>query len=166
MDEFADRLFDLGWDRTKAVWAVPQAFGDDTYWTRKPTGKEWVVQSLLGVIHGGLGIVPWNDPTTPDIKASASALAKAMSTTLKGFILDPNATFQLITQNRVHVGVWTVSGRTLVLATNLNYNETRFSLESVHGSGSRISQVFDSGAKIQGKDVILESVGSGGFVFG
>lgn len=30
MDEFADRLFDLGWDRTKAVWAVPQAFGDDT----------------------------------------------------------------------------------------------------------------------------------------
>ena len=31
MDEFAQRLFDLGWDRSKAVWAVPQAFGDDTY---------------------------------------------------------------------------------------------------------------------------------------
>ncbi len=30
MDEFAERLFDLGWDRTKAVWTVPQAFGDDT----------------------------------------------------------------------------------------------------------------------------------------
>ena len=27
MDEFADRLFTLGWDRTKAVWTVPQAFG-------------------------------------------------------------------------------------------------------------------------------------------
>ena len=31
MDEFAERSFDNGWDRTKAVWTVPQAFGDDTY---------------------------------------------------------------------------------------------------------------------------------------
>ena len=39
MDEFAERLWDDGWDRTKAVWAVPQAFGDDTYadhLTRRP----------------------------------------------------------------------------------------------------------------------------------
>ncbi len=31
MDEFAERLWDNGWDRTKAVWAAPQAFGDDTF---------------------------------------------------------------------------------------------------------------------------------------
>ena len=30
MDEFAERLWDDGWDRTRAVWTVPQAFGDDT----------------------------------------------------------------------------------------------------------------------------------------
>lgn len=31
MDEFADWLFTLGWDRTKAVWTVPQAFGGSSY---------------------------------------------------------------------------------------------------------------------------------------
>ena len=31
MDEFRDRLFINGWERTKAVWTVPQAFGNDTF---------------------------------------------------------------------------------------------------------------------------------------
>ena len=30
MDEFAQRMFVNGWSRTKAVWTVPQAFGQDT----------------------------------------------------------------------------------------------------------------------------------------
>lgn len=30
MDEFAERLWAEGWERTKAVWTVPQAFGDET----------------------------------------------------------------------------------------------------------------------------------------
>lgn len=55
MDEFKERLWDLGWDRTKAVWTVPQAFGAAQYWNRIPTGKEWLVQSILGINHGGLG---------------------------------------------------------------------------------------------------------------
>lgn len=29
MDEFRERLFINGWERTKAVWTVPQAFGDE-----------------------------------------------------------------------------------------------------------------------------------------
>ena len=31
MDEFKDRLFINGWERTKAVWTVPQGFGDETF---------------------------------------------------------------------------------------------------------------------------------------
>jgi hypothetical protein len=31
MDEFRDRLFVNGWERTKAIWTVPQAFGNDTF---------------------------------------------------------------------------------------------------------------------------------------
>lgn len=183
MDEFASRLFVLGWERTKAVWAVPQAFGDDTsvfhlsfqllikflfvsrYWTRKPTGQEWVVQSILAVNHGGLGIVPWNDPTTADIKASATALAKA-TPQLKEFILNPSATFQLVVEDRIHVGLWTVSGHTLLLGTNLNYNQTSFSLRSVRGSNSQITQTFDDGAKVQGDQIVFDSVGSGAFILG
>ena len=30
MDQFAQRLFINGWERTKAVWTVPQGFGNDT----------------------------------------------------------------------------------------------------------------------------------------
>ena len=29
MDQFYQRLFDRGWTRTKSVWAVPQAFGNE-----------------------------------------------------------------------------------------------------------------------------------------
>ncbi len=87
--------------------------------------------------------------------------------TLKGFILNPNATFQLVVVNRVHVGVWTVSGRTLVLATNLNYNQTTVSLDNIPGSrNARISQAFDSGARVQGGQIVLDSVGSGAFILG
>lgn len=31
MDEIRDRLFVNGWERTKAVWTVPQAFGNETF---------------------------------------------------------------------------------------------------------------------------------------
>ena len=55
IDQFGERLGDLGWERSKAIWTVPQAFGNASYWSRIPTGKEWVVQSLLAVAHGALG---------------------------------------------------------------------------------------------------------------
>ncbi|THH33377.1 hypothetical protein EUX98_g816 [Antrodiella citrinella] len=166
MDEFAQRLFDLGWDRTKAVWGVPQAFGFDTYWKREPTGPEFVVQSALAINHGGLGIIPWNDPTTDDIKASATALAKAIPA-MKAFILNPAATFQRVISGRVDVGVWVVGRQTLVLATNLNYFATSFALASVQGLwvGESVSQVFDGGAQVAGKEIQLQSVGTGAFIF-
>ena len=60
---------------------------DSSYWTREPTGEEWVVEAILGINHGGLGrrrlflgitllklpafltsgVVSWNDPTPDDI---------------------------------------------------------------------------------------------------
>jgi len=56
VDQFGDRLRALGWERTKAIWTVSQAFGGSTYWSRIPTGKEWVIQSILAVTHGALGM--------------------------------------------------------------------------------------------------------------
>lgn len=76
MDEFRERFEVNGWERTKAAWTVPQGFGNDTlvlvwnssftweltifiylsrYWKRFPTGKEFVVQSVVGINHGALG---------------------------------------------------------------------------------------------------------------
>jgi hypothetical protein len=31
MDQFRERLFVNGWERTKGVWTVPQGFGNDTF---------------------------------------------------------------------------------------------------------------------------------------
>lgn len=123
------------------------------------------MQAVLGINHGGRGVVAWNDPTTPDIKASASALAQSLAT-MKNFILSPAATFRHLTSNRIDVGMWTVGGRTLLLATNLNYADESLSLADIpEARGKKASQVFDSGAKASSGQITFESVGTGGFIF-
>ncbi len=98
------------------------------------------------------------------MKASFSALAKSLPT-LKQFILSPQATFQSVVSNRIDVGLWTVGRQTLVLATNLNYEQVSLSLGTVRISkGAKVDQVFDSGAKVSGSTLVFESVGSGGFI--
>ncbi|KAI0354196.1 hypothetical protein OH77DRAFT_1426229 [Trametes cingulata] len=165
MDEFAERRFIDGWELSKAMWTVPQGFGADEYWSRIPTGKEFVVQSVLAINHGALGVVSWNAPTTADITASAASLSRSL-TVMKDFILNPHATFEHVVANRVDVGLWTVGGRTLVLATNLNYATAHFDLSGLALKSLVARQVFDSGAKLSGHVITLESVGTGGFIVG
>ncbi|KAJ7125148.1 hypothetical protein C8R44DRAFT_132693 [Mycena epipterygia] len=167
MDEFKQRLFINGWELTKAVWTVPQGFGNETYWPRYPTGREWVLESILGINHGGLGVVSWDDPTTADIKASASSLALAL-VNMKSFILSPAATVRQVTSQSIDVGLWTVGGQTLVLATNIEYKDVSLSLAELHlmGGVGKVKQVFNSGASVSsdGRTLLFGSVGSGGFI--
>ncbi|KAK0457025.1 uncharacterized protein EV420DRAFT_534866 [Desarmillaria tabescens] len=165
-DEFRERIFVNGWELNKVVWAVPQAFGNESYWKRFPTGKEFIVQSIVGINHGALGVVSWDDPTSADIKASASALALSIPT-ITSFILDPNVNFQQVTtSDSIDVGLWTVGNKTLVLATNLDYEEKVLFLAQVGIAEEVAEKVFDSGAQVYigGFSVILESVGSAGFI--
>ncbi|KAH0580021.1 hypothetical protein H2248_002836 [Termitomyces sp. 'cryptogamus'] len=165
MDEFRERLFVNGWERSKAVWTVPQAFGNDTYWQRFPTGKEFIVESILGINHGGLGVVSWDDPTTSDIKASASLLAASLSK-MTPYIASPNASFHQVTLGRVDVGLWSIDNETLVLATNMNYNITTLLFEDLGLEPSKIVQLLDSGSFIKPdrSALVFESVGSGAFI--
>jgi len=170
MDEFKQRLFVNGWELTKAVWAVPQGFGNETYWPRYPTGREWVIESILGINHGGVGVVSWDEspPLTADVKASASSLALAL-VNMKPFILSPTATIrQVTTQSGIDVGLWTVGAQTLVLATNINTQNLSLALTDLHLSGGagKVKQVFDSGTSISsdGRTLHFGSTGSGGFV--
>jgi len=167
MDEFAQRNFINGWERTKAVWTVPQGFGDDTYWKREPTGQEFVVQSILGINHGGLGVVSWDDPTTADIKAFASRLALSLKNFMATpFILNPAATFkQITTPSRVDFGLWTVNGETLVLGTNMNYANVTVSFKDLGLTPTGVQQVLDTGSSVvDGTALKFGSVGSGGFI--
>ncbi|TFY61407.1 hypothetical protein EVJ58_g4519 [Rhodofomes roseus] len=166
MDNFAYRLWATGWDTTKSVWTVPQGFGGGEYWPRPPTGPEFVVQSVLAINHGGMGVVSWDAPTTDDIWDYASILAQA-SPTLKEYIANDAATFAHYFYGQIDVGAWTVGGKTLVLATNLNYAEVTFSLGGVPGlAGRPVTQVLDSGASVSGNTLTFTSVGSGGWIVG
>ncbi|KAF9529879.1 hypothetical protein CPB83DRAFT_811551 [Crepidotus variabilis] len=166
VDEYRDRLFVNGWERTKAIWSVPQGFGNETYWPRYPTGQEFVVQSILGINHGSLGIVSWDDPTTADIKNAASKLA-LISPQLAAYVLNPKASHAQVTVNRVDFGSWSLGTTTLVLATNLNYAATSVQFKDVGlSTANRIEQILDTGAKTDEIAGILsfESIGSGGFI--
>ncbi|KAF9254056.1 hypothetical protein L218DRAFT_913551 [Marasmius fiardii PR-910] len=168
MEESYERISINGWALEKTVWAVPQAFGNESYWKRFPTGKEFVVQSVIGINHGGLGVVPWDDPTPADIKTSASALALSIPK-MTPFILDPTAKVcQLTTTTGIDVGLWTVGNKTLVLATNMEYQNATLDLTTLGlGNVGTVSTVLNSGVSLRGKTTVeFSDVGSGGFVVG
>lgn len=111
----------------------------------------------------------WDDPTSTDIKASASLLALSMPK-MTPFILNPAATFRQVTVNLVDVGLWTVGGQTLVLAANTNYFDVSLTpkdLGLVQGPPLiSATQVLDSGAHVDParQHFVFGSVGSGAFI--
>ncbi|KAM5540947.1 hypothetical protein V8D89_005258 [Ganoderma adspersum] len=170
MDEFAARRAAEGWARTKALWTVPQGFGASEYWSRVPTGREFAVQTALAINHGARGSVSWSAPASADITAAGAALSRALKAAMKAYILHPDALFQHQTVGGVDVGLWTVGGKTLVLATNLNYADGSVDLAGVPLVGEQAKhgarEVYNGGAKISGTTIRLESTGTGAFVVG
>ena len=184
VDRFGGRLEALGWERLKSVWTVSQAFGGAEYWSRIPTGNEWVVQSLLAVTHGALGlfhflptayppclryfpgIVPWNDPTSGDIKAAATALSQQLVPTLTSFALDPQVVFTTYVWQRVHFGSWSVSGRTLVVGVNLDSQVQAIPLSQLPGweEGAKLDVLYAIGTTVQLHHLIFEGLGVTGSV--
>ncbi|KAJ6613609.1 hypothetical protein B0H10DRAFT_2165261 [Mycena sp. CBHHK59/15] len=160
LDDFALRLDVLGWNRDKAVWSVPQAFGGEEFWDRPPTGSEFAIQVILSVNHGARGIMPWIDPTPSDVKSIASSLAKAL-TSVKGLILSPSAAFQHVTSNRIDV-------ETLILVANLNAHDAEVTLPLPNAQNLR--QVFNYGLRrssVGGQSRLvfeLEGLGCAAFV--
>ncbi|KAE9385569.1 hypothetical protein BT96DRAFT_1006920 [Gymnopus androsaceus JB14] len=129
---------------------------------------------ILGINHGGLGVVSWNDPTPDDIKTSASGLALALTSgpsNMSAFILNPSSTFkQVTTSSGIDTGLWTLNGKTLLLAANMNYEDTTLEAGELglgsKGFGNGLTEVFCSGdCSVGDESVVLGSVGSGGFVF-
>ncbi|KAI1787409.1 hypothetical protein LXA43DRAFT_712840 [Ganoderma leucocontextum] len=171
MDEFTERRFVEGWERSKALWTVPQGFGASEYWSRVPTGLEFVVENALAINHGARGSVSWSAPAPANITASGAGLSRALTTAMKEYILHAGASFAHEVVDRVDVGMWTAGNKTLVLATNLNYEPREFDLARVPYVALQAEygtkQVLDSGARMLGSHLIqLDSTGTGGFIVG
>ncbi|KAJ7201038.1 hypothetical protein GGX14DRAFT_658778 [Mycena pura] len=166
LDNFAMRLDVLGWARERVLWAVPQAFGGDEFWTRPPTGREFAVQVILSVNHGARGIMPWIDPTPPDIKDTASALATALtSPTVTRFIFSPLTKFSRTVSNRIDVAMWAIGSETLILVANLNTHDADLAVPL--SSGLELREVLNYGVRREsvGSQLGLELEGLGCAVF-
>ena len=87
---------------------------------------------------------------------------------MKEFILDPGARRVNRKVNRVDVALWEVEKgkgkEVLLVATNLNYEGAVVELNEL-GVGGSATQVFDSGGKAEGGQLVFESVGSAAWIF-
>ncbi|KIM26632.1 hypothetical protein M408DRAFT_182435 [Serendipita vermifera MAFF 305830] len=135
------------------VWSVVQAFGNQSFWSRYPTDREFVAQSLVGLIHGARGLVPWITPTTEDISSVSSKIGKALRL-ISYVILDPKAVFTMPSDNvpaeeyqnngqsaltgdfgtpnlsPLRRGIWRVNNAlSVVLASNLGDKAASFDVE-------------------------------------
>lgn len=144
----------------------PSSFADRAirYWSRAPTGEEWVVQSIMGINQGALGVVPWNDPTPADIKSSASAFALSLPK-ITPYLFNPASVRTAYVVGGVSVATWKAGTQTLVLATNTNYVKQIVKWEALGLEGAGATTVFVSGvAEIVQRGFTLGPVGSGAFV--
>jgi hypothetical protein len=136
------------------------------YWTRYPTGAEWLAQALLALNHGAKGVISWAAPSTPAITAAASQLALA-APSFTPYILYETATFSHVFGAGVDAGVWADGERgTLVVVANTAYAQARVSLKTLGiAKGKKARVLLTSGASVEGAQIVLGAVGTGIFVF-
>ena len=157
----------------------------DRYWARAPTGNEWLVEAVVSINHGAngteklysffglhaefllLGIVPWIDPTPPDIKNTSTALAQALPTITK-FVFDPSVTFTSVRQDSIDVGLWDTGSQKLLLATNLYGVTATHTFELPEDNTVHTSQILNSGGSlvVTGTKMVLslDPLGTVGFI--
>ncbi|QRV88888.1 hypothetical protein RhiJN_16906 [Ceratobasidium sp. AG-Ba] len=148
-DTYRNRLTWEGRGRETAVWAVPQAFGPESYWSRRPSAQEIVLQSLLAINHGSLGVMPWNDhPEDPTMRPSISPLAKALPA-MTPYILGSSSSVnrpKIVSGQRIDATTWTNGDKTLLIALNLNYASVEAQIEIKSYSAPLL--LFENGAAV------------------
>ena len=110
-----------------------------------------------------LGVVSWDDPTSTDIKTVSSAFSKALPT-LTPFIFSHITSFRQVTVSKVDIGIWTVGRETMVLATNMNYEDVQVRWSDVGLSWGKIREVYAAEASTNSEGMRFGSVGSGAWI--
>lgn len=65
--------------RRKPVWAVPQAFSGEGYWSRDPTPEETWAMDLLAFNHGAKGRLAWIYPPSDVLGSATAQLARVVT---------------------------------------------------------------------------------------
>lgn len=106
-------------------WLVPQAFGNESFWRRFPTGAESVAMAALGLNYGARGVMGWIYPTSAEVDAAHGGLAKALDGAGAARFMLGAPTVGLsvsgrdVGKGKVDAAAWTVGGKTLVSVVNV-----------------------------------------------
>lgn len=148
-EDISDRLdnyahFDdlLRWHKTH--WAAPQAFGNESFWSRFPTAAEEVVMNMLSINHAAKGVNMWDFPTSADVLTVTNRLATVLTTdTIANFLLG-TPLFQKLNvagAKRVDVAAWVGKSSVLLSAVNLNYGNLGGKITITLPEGVRVKKV-------------------------
>ncbi|OKL56298.1 hypothetical protein UA08_08550 [Talaromyces atroroseus] len=124
LDNFAYYDEVIGWPKTH--WGAPQAFGNETFWTRYPTANEEVIMTMLSINHAAKGIVMWDFPTSTEILGVTDQLATVLtSETVARFLIGAPITQKLEVNggDRVDAAAWVQNSQLLISILNLNYGD-------------------------------------------
>ncbi|ORY63066.1 uncharacterized protein BCR38DRAFT_458307 [Pseudomassariella vexata] len=147
IDEFQRRDGLIGWSKTQ--WFAPQAFGNETFWTRYPTAGEEVVMTMLAINHGAKGIVMWNYPTTAELADLTRRLAVVLTSELVAdFFLEAPLVEGLEVKggSKVDAAAWVSESKRQVLlgVVNLNYEDIQEGIEVVLPDGVKVGSVNEA----------------------
>ncbi|KAL8670752.1 MAG: hypothetical protein Q9168_004731 [Polycauliona sp. 1 TL-2023] len=105
----------------KPIWAVPQAFTQQDFWTRDPSPQEIVAMILLSLNHGAKGVMMWLFPTAGDIVGVASKFSKIVLARggLGAFASVAHVVaVRVFGADNVDAAMWRVENRMMVTAVN------------------------------------------------
>lgn len=164
LDEFAHKDSLLGWQKTH--WAAPQAFGNETFWTRYPTAAEEVVMNMLSINHAAKGIVMWDFPTKADIlnvtnKLAAVLTKEPVASFLVGAKLEQ--TLKISGAGNIDAAAWIKGDEVLVSVVNLDYGNTNSSVTvslpgDVEVAGAPESLWSDACWSVHGNKISVDSL--------
>ncbi|KAI4727604.1 hypothetical protein E4T49_04702 [Aureobasidium sp. EXF-10728] len=132
LDEYTHKDSLLNWQKTH--WAAPQAFGNETFWSRYPSAAEEVVMTMLSLNHAAKGLVMWDFPTKNEILDVTNRLAAVLTTDpVAGFLIGARLIQELEVKGagNIDAAAWVRDDGVLVSIVNLEYNNVDASVTVV-----------------------------------
>ncbi|GAM33624.1 hypothetical protein TCE0_011f00663 [Talaromyces pinophilus] len=116
---------------SKPIWAVPQSFDGEGYWSRNPTVDETWVMNQLALNHGAKSIMLWTFPTLDDLAAANSQQSKVLTKSpVLEFITGGQPTpISIAGFELLDISYWIVGQQAMVSVVNLDYVDTSSAVE-------------------------------------
>jgi len=70
-------------DESEPVWAVPQLFGNSSYWSRLPTAEEEYYMTYTAIIHGATGVLPFIYPSWQNFSDPLPVMVAKLASEIK-----------------------------------------------------------------------------------